>query len=75
MGEQTISELDEVVLLADCGQWAAGTGGTVVDLLDAETAMVEFAGPDGRTLDLVEVPFTGLVGCDLGVPRGSRLAG
>ena len=52
------SELDVVALLADlpAAGLARGQVGTVVDLPDEATALVEFSGDDGRAYAIVPCP-------------------
>ena len=45
---------DTVQLTHDLGRWPAGTAGTIVDESKAGL-LVEIVGPDGRTLDLLDV--------------------
>lgn len=52
--------LDSVALLTPVGGWPAGTTGAVVDMLSGDVLMVELVGPDGRTLDLLDVPASSL---------------
>jgi hypothetical protein len=60
MSAMTIGELDTVSLRTGHGRWLPGTTGTVVELLDAHTMLVELVGPDGATLDLLPVDVTDL---------------
>jgi hypothetical protein len=43
-------------LVADIGRWAAGTTGTLVETFPRE-GFVEIVDHDGRTLDIVTVPY------------------
>jgi hypothetical protein len=56
---QPIKLLDVVVLLRDHGDWPAGTSGTIVEAFE-DAAFVELVGPDGRTLDILTVPYEDL---------------
>lgn len=56
----TVRELDAVALRRPLGRWVAGTTGAVVELFDDAAALVEFVGPDGRTLDMLTVPLDAL---------------
>lgn len=49
-----------VELLQDAPGWPAGTRGTVADLLDGNSLLVEIAAPDGSALDLLELPPSGV---------------
>lgn len=51
--------LDVVELREPRGQWPAGTVGAVVELFPAE-ALVEIADEDGKTLELLSVPYEAL---------------
>ena len=51
--------LDHVALLVDQGKWIAGTTGTVLETFP-DAAYVELVGPDGKTLDLITVPYADL---------------
>ncbi len=57
------SELDVVALLADLPVegLARGQVGTVVELLDDKTALVEFSDDDGRAYAIVPCPRTDLL--------------
>lgn len=52
-----IRELDTVALRYRRGQWPAGTTGAVLESLADNAALVELVGPDGRSLDMVTIPF------------------
>lgn len=62
---------DLVELVEDLPDWPAGTRGTVVDVLEHASLLVEIVGPDGSTLDLVEIPSSGVRLSD----RAPELAG
>lgn len=51
--------LDHVALIRDQNGWAVGTSGTVVEAF-TDAADVELVGPDGRTLEILTVPFSDL---------------
>jgi len=53
------SLLATVELMADTEGWPAGTMGTLVETFPRE-GFVEVVGPDGRTLDIVTVPYATL---------------
>jgi hypothetical protein len=55
--------LDVVTLLADmpAAGLARGQVGTVVEVLDGETALVEFGGDDGRAYAVVPCPLADLL--------------
>jgi len=57
------SVLDVVALLADLPAegLARGQVGTVVEMLDDKTALVEFSGNDGRAYAIVPCPIAGLL--------------
>ncbi len=46
---------DIIELTTEIGRWPVGTRGTVVDKF-AGGVRVELVGPDGSTLDLLDVP-------------------
>jgi hypothetical protein len=52
-------DLSPVELKRDVGRWSAGSIGTIVEAYSGE-ALVEFSDDDGRTLDLVVVPYDDL---------------
>jgi hypothetical protein len=52
-----IHELDTVALRYRHGRWPAGTTGAVLESLADDAALVELVGPDGRSLDMLTVPF------------------
>ena len=60
MAEGDFKDLDVVELATDVGRWPVGTIGTIVDIYDDAAAMVEIVATDGCTLDLLDVPYTGL---------------
>lgn len=53
--QRAIDELDTVALAVGHGQWLPGTTGTVVARLDEQHVLLELAGPDGATLELLPV--------------------
>ena len=53
------AHLDVVELREARGDWPVGTVGTVVEAADDE-ALVEIVDDDGRTLELLTVPFEAL---------------
>jgi hypothetical protein len=53
------SVLARVELAADIGRWPAGTSGTLVETFPRE-GFVEIVDEDGRTLDIVTVPYAEL---------------
>jgi hypothetical protein len=53
------SVLARVELAADIGCWRAGTSGTLVETFPRE-GFVEIVDHDGRTLDIVTVPYSEL---------------
>ena len=57
------SVLDVVALLADLptASLARGQVGTIVELLDDKTALVEFSGDDGRAYAIVPCPRADLL--------------
>lgn len=48
--------LETVEFLGPFGEWDAGTVGTVVEILDAHTVLVEVSDDDGHGLDFLPVP-------------------
>jgi hypothetical protein len=50
------SVLARVELAADIGRWPAGTTGTLVEAFPRE-GFVEIVDQEGRTLDIVTVPY------------------
>ncbi|AXS80153.1 DUF4926 domain-containing protein [Dechloromonas sp. HYN0024] len=50
-----------IALLADHGRLPRGQVGTVVEVLDAEHVLIEFAGPDGVTFAVQSVPAANLL--------------
>ena len=64
----------EVVELREArGEWPAGTVGTVVEASD-EGALVEIADEEGRTLELLTVPYESLRRLESGTAK-RRAAG
>lgn len=57
------SVLDVVAVLADlpAARLARGQVGTVIELLDGKTVLVEFSGDDGRAYAIVPCPRTDLL--------------
>jgi hypothetical protein len=53
--KHVISEHDVVVFREQVGAWPAGTTGAVISVYD-ETLLVEITGPDGKTVDTIQVP-------------------
>ncbi len=51
--------LSRVELTADAGGWPAGTTGTLVQTFPRE-GFVEIVDDDGRSLDILTVPYTAL---------------
>jgi hypothetical protein len=52
---------DVVALLGDNGDLARGQVGTVVEHLDADTALVEFSDGEGRAFAIAPCPLTELI--------------
>jgi hypothetical protein len=52
--KHAISEHDVVVLRESVGAWPAGTTGAVISVYD-DMLLVEITGPDGKTLDTIQV--------------------
>jgi predicted dinucleotide-binding enzyme len=57
--KHAISEHDVVVLREPVGAWPACTTGAAISIYD-DTVLVEITGPDGKTLDTIQVPATRL---------------
>ena len=60
MADRDFKDLDVVELATEPGRWPEGTVGAIVDVYDDDAAMVEICDAQGRTLDLLGVPCSGL---------------
>jgi hypothetical protein len=61
-GKETKANLlDVVALLDDVGELARGQVGTVVELIDFQTALVEFSNDEGRAYAVVPCSLSKLI--------------
>ncbi len=58
-------ELSQVELRCASGPWGVGTHGVIVDAFESD-AIIEIADEDGRTLDLLTLPYHAFTVLDSG---------